>query len=748
MASIYYNDTSRGINFYDSKTGIKELVTTTDRLFFDIASTTNGALYGVQFDGRVYSINMETGKTTFIADIGTSINALTSDSVGNVYGAGRDGNLYKMTEDGQVSKLGFIGYAAGDLAFLNNTLYMSSTVNQSISSTNQLVKIDLNTMKTSVVGSLPTDTWGLAINENNSLLAFDADAKIYDVDIATGKFTYTGTDINQSGVLYGATDAPAKFYPFNVSENFDNIAGTNSEWNYVAPMAGWFTDNSYGEIEIGFQETYGIAGNNGNKVIELEARGSDASNLYTFIESAAGAKVTIQFDYSPRKGHEGEDSDIQLIVDGKVIATILENQVGFKNFSYVVDGTGEPMKVEFKALGSNNPFGGLLDNINITQGFVNQAPVAEDDMANGQQDSALLIAVSELLANDTDPDGDTLVEFSVQNPTNGTVELIGNQVKFVPNAGYAGPASFTYTVTDGKGGFDTATVNLVIEPVVVPVNQAPVAMDDSATGIMNNQLVIAPQDLLGNDFDPEDGANGVFGVGLGNAVNGQVYWDGANVIFVPNEGYTGTASFTYTIADKEGLQSTATVNLTIEGIPPIEGTPQDDALIGTDGSDVILGLAGNDVIDAGDGNDIIQGGQGDDVLIGGAGADTFVWTYNDIQPFGNGPETDVIIADFSDKLDLRDLLQNEQSNDEASIAEGLDNYLHFSSNDEGDTVISVSALGSFADNNQTGFNQDCADKADQVIIIKGFDLTQGGTISDVQAINTLLAGNHLITDLM
>jgi Ca2+-binding RTX toxin-like protein len=594
----------------------------------------------------------------------------------------------------------------------------------------------------------------LVVSGTEANSAMDADARIGLSFDNRGfiEFTLTTRGVN-SGVTLDSTPIANPVLtslvpPFSIIENFDNIAGTNSEWNYVAPMAGWFTDNSYGEIEIGFQETYGIAGNNGNKVIELEARGSDASNLYTFIESAAGAKVTIQFDYSPRKGHEGEDSDIQLIVDGKVIATILENQVGFKNFSYVVDGTGEPMKVEFKALGSNNPFGGLLDNINITQGFVNQAPVAEDDMANGQQDSALLIAVSELLANDTDPDGDTLVEFSVQNPTNGTVELIGNQVKFVPNAGYAGPASFTYTVTDGKGGFDTATVNLVIEPVVVPVNQAPVAMDDSATGIMNNQLVIAPQDLLGNDFDPEDGANGVFGVGLGNAVNGQVYWDGANVIFVPNEGYTGTASFTYTIADKEGLQSTATVNLTIEGIPPIEGTPQDDALIGTDGSDVILGLAGNDVIDAGDGNDIIQGGQGDDVLIGGAGADTFVWTYNDIQPFGNGPETDVIIADFSDKLDLRDLLQNEQSNDEASIAEGLDNYLHFSSNDEGDTVISVSALGSFADNNQTGFNQDCADKADQVIIIKGFDLTQGGTISDVQAINTLLAGNHLITDLM
>jgi Ca2+-binding RTX toxin-like protein len=678
--------------------------------------------------------------------------------------------------------------------------------------------------------------------------------------------------------------APETVHPTTRHENFEHVAGAKNDWNFVAPPKGWFTDNSHGQIEIGRQEAYGVAGNNGNRIIELEARGHDASNLYTFIESTAGAKVTIQFDYSPRKGSEGKDSDIELVVDGKVIAKILEHQVGFKNFSFAVDGTGEPMKVEFRAIHSTNSFGGLLDNIKIDQSFPNQAPIAEDDMANGKQDTALLIPVSKLLANDMDRDGDTLVVSSVQHAKNGTVELIGNQVKFTPNAGYSGPASFTYKITDGKGGFDTATVKLNIEAVnqapiakndmdngkqdnallipvskllandidrdgdtlvitsvqnakngtveligsevkftpnagykgpasftytitdgkggfdkatvnltiaaaAVPVNQAPVAMNDSATGTMNNKLVIAPKDLLANDFDPEDGANGVFGVGLGNAVNGHVFWDGANVIFVPKEGYTGPASFTYTIADKEGLQSTATVNLTIKGTPAIEGTHQDDVLYGTDGNDVILGFAGNDsifggkgddiidggqgndkidggkgndtlkggqgndIIYGGDGDDIIYGGQGNDVMYGGAGADTFVWTYNDIQPFGNGPETDIVYADFSDKLDLRDLLQNEQSSIHDgranTVAEGLDNYLHFSTNAEGDTVMSVSALGSFADvGDALRTDASCIGSTDQTIIIKGIDLTHGGSISDLQVINNLLAGNHLITDLM
>ena len=65
---------------------------------------------------------------------------------------------------------------------------------------------------------------------------------------------------------------------------------------------------------------------------------------------------------------------------------------------------------------------------------------------------------------------------SVQAPTNGSVSLAGGNVTFTPTAGYSGPASFTYTVSDGHGGSDTATVNVTVNPAVIPPNDAPVAV--------------------------------------------------------------------------------------------------------------------------------------------------------------------------------------------------------------------------------------------------------------------------------
>ena len=59
---------------------------------------------------------------------------------------------------------------------------------------------------------------------------------------------------------------------------------------------------------------------------------------------------------------------------------------------------------------------------------------------------------SALLANDTDPNGLPLSITGVSNPINGTVSYNSNTqtVSFVPTAGYTGPASFTYTITDGQ----------------------------------------------------------------------------------------------------------------------------------------------------------------------------------------------------------------------------------------------------------------------------------------------------------
>jgi hypothetical protein len=102
----------------------------------------------------------------------------------------------------------------------------------------------------------------------------------------------------------------------------------------------------------------------------------------------------------------------------------------------------------------------------------NQPPVASDDSGISlSQDSTLSIPAASLLANDTDPDSDTLTISGIVggSAVNGaaTFNAQTNTVSFTPTAGYLGPASFQYTVSDGRGGAATATVNLNVLPPTV-----------------------------------------------------------------------------------------------------------------------------------------------------------------------------------------------------------------------------------------------------------------------------------------
>lgn len=89
----------------------------------------------------------------------------------------------------------------------------------------------------------------------------------------------------------------------------------------------------------------------------------------------------------------------------------------------------------------------------------NTAPVATDDSATVTENSSVNIAV---LANDTDADSDPLSLSAVTQGAHGAVAINGSQVTYTPATNWFGTDSFTYTISDGQGGSDTATVAVTV----------------------------------------------------------------------------------------------------------------------------------------------------------------------------------------------------------------------------------------------------------------------------------------------
>ena len=135
--------------------------------------------------------------------------------------------------------------------------------------------------------------------------------------------------------------------------------------------------------------------------------------------------------------------------------------------------------------------------VNVTA--VNDDPVAVDDTATVAEDSGA--NAIDVLANDNDgPDtGETLTVTAVTQGANGTVTFTGDAASATRrNANFFGTDSFTYTISDGNGGTDTATVNVT----VTNVNDDPVANDDTAT--VAEDAGANAIDVLANDNDGPD----------------------------------------------------------------------------------------------------------------------------------------------------------------------------------------------------------------------------------------------------
>ncbi len=224
--------------------------------------------------------------------------------------------------------------------------------------------------------------------------------------------------------------------------------------------------------------------------------------------------------------------------------------------SYLVSN----FQFRFRAKMSGSDEDANVDNVRLIAtslaGPPNQMPIAVDDAVATAEDTAATIDV---LTNDSDPDWDALQIQSVTQGSHGAVVSNGNgTLTYTPQANFFGSDNFTYTISDGRGGTDTASVSVMI----TSVNDAPVAVNDSATTTPNQAATI---NVLGNDFDV-DGDTLVVD-SFTSPANGSVINLGGGVLqYTPSLDFTGGDQFTYTISDGQGGTDTATVSIIVQSV--------------------------------------------------------------------------------------------------------------------------------------------------------------------------------------
>nr|WP_273982244.1 tandem-95 repeat protein [Vibrio parahaemolyticus] len=399
-----------------------------------------------------------------------------------------DGDTLRIDSASVPSDQGTVEIVDGKLVFtpaenFNGNAEITYTVTDGSLTDQATVKVTVNAVNdTPVVESNLADQ---TLAEDFTTYTIDLNTAFSDVDNVDGELTFSVS--GNSNVLVSIENGIATISP-------------TADWNGSETLTFTATDPS-GE-SVSQTVDFTVA-----PVVDIEADSADVVEDTPTIINVLGNDTFEGKDKVVSLDAENGPKNGTVIVnnDGTVTYTPDDNYVGKDTFTYVVTsgGVSESTTVE----------------VNVTP--VNDAPVAKDDIATTQEDTAVTIDV---LPNDTDVDGDKLSIQSASVPeAQGKVEIVDGKLVFTPAENFNGHAEIIYTVTDGELT-DEAKVTVTVNPV----NDAPTIKVDAVESItedaVNTDTVVAtltvrdtdtPEDQL--TVSLENNSNGYF-VLVGNEV--------------------------------------------------------------------------------------------------------------------------------------------------------------------------------------------------------------------------------------
>jgi hypothetical protein len=513
----------------------------------------------------------------------------------------------------------------------------------------------------------PTITSSDAVTvDENTTFAVDVDVDATDPNGDTVEFSITGGD---DAALF-TIDPDTGELSFISAPDFENPADANGDNVYevevTATDPGGLTDVQPITVTVGdVNEAPDVTGpadvpvdeNVTGVIADFDATDPDAGDTVTF--SLAGDDAAL-FTIDPDTG------ELSFVTP--------------PDFENPADDDGDNV-YEVTVIGTDD--GGLTDqqDVSITVGDVNEAPVANDD--TGLTTDSVTPLTIDVVDNDVDPDGDmlTISDPVLNDPKFGTVEVVNNEIVFTPADDAIGQTvEITYTATDPDGLSDTATAFVSVTDAFPP--------DGIVDGEETGELMVPdyddsnlPTDQGGDIIDGPDGLDDVIEANGGDDIidsgAGDDTVDGGDgddtFVLTDDAGNIDNDSLVGGEGDEDGpgdsidasdFEDDLTVNFTapetgtitdgtdttvFEEIERVETGAGDDTVTGSDGDDFVstnggddsvIGGEGDDTLLSGDGLDTVDGGAGNDSLVGGDEADSITGgADDDTIEGGRGPDT-------------------------------------------------------------------------------------------------------------
>ncbi|MBX3678890.1 MAG: cadherin-like domain-containing protein [Rhodocyclaceae bacterium] len=213
------------------------------------------------------------------------------------------------------------------------------------------------------------------------------------------------------------------------------------------------------KIEVGTASSYGVSGQSGSNVVELDANKTctDNTGFYQAVNTTAGQTYELSVDVAARNCTSDSTNTVEVYWAGEKIATIDPTSTKLTTYTFTVEGTGGADRLEFREQkGDDDSLGGIIDNVRLVtcDTVVESGAIVIDSCEDNLTIDAGLVEGMQCIQTCEDhavsftvdvPSGQTILSFT--QTANGTVTDNGDGTfTYTPTTNYFGSDTFTYTL--------------------------------------------------------------------------------------------------------------------------------------------------------------------------------------------------------------------------------------------------------------------------------------------------------------